>query len=164
MTRYSGGPTVEVETFVDAPIDAVWELVSDIDLPGRFSDEFQGADWLDGATGPAVGARFRGRNFHPAIGHWETVATVIELEHRRRLGWSVNDVDNPASSWWFELTPGGNGTRLRQRARLGPGPSGLSVEIDVHPEDEERIVARRLAEHRVNMQRTVDGIRSLAES
>ena len=161
--RYSDGPSVDVEVHVDAPASFVWKLVSDVDLPGRFSDEFQGADWLDGVTGPAVGARFRGRNHHPAIGDWETTSFITELEEERLFGWAVNDVEQSGSRWRFELEPDGDGTLLRQRATLGPGPSGISVEIELSPDDEEEIIERRLQEHRVNMQRTVEGIKALAE-
>jgi uncharacterized protein YndB with AHSA1/START domain len=161
--RYADGPETEVQVHVNAPVARVWELISDVDLPGRFSEEFQGAEWLDGAAGPAVGVRFKGRNHHPEIGEWETVSFITECEHERVLAWAVNDPDQPGSSWRFELEPDGDGTRLRQRGRLGPGPSGTSVEIELSPDDEERIVERRLAEHRVNMQRTVEGIKQVAE-
>ena len=45
--RYADGPTVEVEVLIDAPIERVWALVADIELPARFSTEFLGATWLD---------------------------------------------------------------------------------------------------------------------
>ena len=35
--------------------------------------------------------------------------------------------------------------------------------IDAMPEKEERIVARRMEEHRVNMARVADGVKELAE-
>jgi len=41
--RYEDGPTVEVEVLIDAPIETVWALVTDINLPSRFSDAFRGA-------------------------------------------------------------------------------------------------------------------------
>jgi hypothetical protein len=46
---------------------------------------------------------------------------------------------------------------------LGPGPSGLTPAIEARPDKEERIVARRLAEHEANMQRCLAGIKELAE-
>ena len=66
--KYADGPTVEVEVRVDAPPSVVWGLVTDIDLPSRFSSEFQGAQWVDDA-GPALGSRFTGRNQHPPLAH-----------------------------------------------------------------------------------------------
>jgi len=43
-----------------ASADRVWDLVSDITRIGEFSPETFEAEWLGDATGPAVGARFRG--------------------------------------------------------------------------------------------------------
>lgn len=160
--RYADGPTVEVEVEVGAPPWVVWDLVTDIGLPARFSSEFQGAEWLDGA-GPALGARFRGRNRHPAVGEWAVTCTVVDHQPGRRFGWLVGDPDAPAAAWRFELEPVAAGTRLRQWARMGPGPSGLTPMIEARPDREEQIVAGRCAEWRANMEATVAGIKALAE-
>lgn len=161
--KYADGPTVEVAVVIDAPAERVWALISDIDLPARFSSEFQGSHWMDGATGPAPGARFVGRNRHPATGEWETTCVVTECEPGRSFGWAVGDADYPSASWRFDIEDEGSGVRLRQWARLGPAPSGLTPAILAMPDKEERIVARRLDEHRANMQATVDGVKALAE-
>ena len=162
--RYADGPSVLVEAHVDAPPSRVWELVSDIALPARFSEEFQGAEWLDGATGPTAGARFRGTNRHPAIGEWETTSVVVACDAERAYGWAVGDPDRPSASWRFDLEPDGTGTGLRYSCVLGPGPSGLSYAIEQRPDKEERIIERRCEEHRANMQRVLDGIKALAEA
>lgn len=162
--RYADGPTVEVEVFVDAPVDRVWPLVADIDLPARFSTEIQGCRWLDGVAGPSVGARFVGRSGHPAVGEWETTCTVTECETGRAFGWAVGDPEHPSARWRFDLQADGAGTRLRQWAQIGPGPSGLTPAILAMPDKEERIIARRLDEHRVNMTATVEGVKALAEA
>ena len=81
--RYADKPTVEVETFVDAAPERVWELVSDIQLMPELSDEVQRVEWQGDAAGPSVGARFVGYNKHEAFGEWETTSTVVECE---RLG------------------------------------------------------------------------------
>jgi len=159
--RYADGPTAEVETLIDAPIDWVWSLICDVNLPSRFSEEFKGANWVD--DGPALGARFVGRNEHPALGSWETTSWVTRYRPYREFGWSVTDPDNPSATWWFTLDEVGSGTRLRQGARIGPAPSGLSIAIATMPDKEERIVARRLQEWTRNMQATVAGIKALAE-
>lgn len=163
MVRYADGPTETVEVDIAAPISEVWALVTDLDLPAGFSDEFQGADWLDGAEGPALGARFRGHNRHRAIGEWTTVCTVTAFEPRRVFGWDVGEIDAPAASWRFELEPRASGTLLRQWARMGPGPSRLTPAIAARPDREEQIVARRREEWRRNMTATVEGIKDLAE-
>src|SRR3954466_15495223 len=49
-----------VTVHMAAPPEKVWDLVSDVTRIGEFSPETFDAEWLDGATGPAVGTRFRG--------------------------------------------------------------------------------------------------------
>jgi uncharacterized protein YndB with AHSA1/START domain len=160
--KYADGPTVEVEILVAAPVERVWGLVSDIELPARFSSEFLGARWID--DDPKVGARFAGRNHHDALGEWETTSFVARYEPPLAFEWAVTDRDEPSASWWFELDEERGGTRLRQGVRLGPAPSGLSIAIAAMPDKEEKIVARRLAEHERNMRATLEGIKQLAET
>ena len=49
-----------VTVHMNASPEQIWELVSDVTKIGRYSPETFEAEWLDGATGPAAGARFRG--------------------------------------------------------------------------------------------------------
>ena len=93
--RYADGPTAEVDVVVHAAADRVFELISDINLPSRFSNEFRGADWVD--PGPALGARFTGHNEHPAIGSWDTPCVVTSYEPARRFEWVVGAVDTPSA-------------------------------------------------------------------
>ncbi|MCX4472534.1 SRPBCC family protein [Micromonospora sp. NBC_01655] len=172
--RYTDGPSVACELYVEAAPPQVWELVTDIHLPARLSPELQRVEWLDGADGPRLGASFVGYNRHQQIGEWRTVCQVVELEEQRRFGWTVLDVDGrfagpdgnctePAAAWCFELAPETTGTRLRQTARIGPGRSGISLFIDQMPEREEDLVAFRLDELRTNMTAALRSIRGLAE-
>jgi uncharacterized protein YndB with AHSA1/START domain len=159
--RYADGPSTEVEVLIEAPLGRVWELVTDVNVPSRFSPELTDATWLD--DGPRLGARFRGRNQHPALGSWETTSWVDRYEPGRVFGWAVSDPDHPSATWWYTLDEVGGRVRLRHGGRMGPAPSGLNLAIERAPEKEERIVARRLEEWRAGMQATVDGIKALAE-
>ena len=154
--RYADGPTVEVEARISAPLQVVWDLISDITTPTRFSDELQEVHWIDET-------RFTGRNQHPAVGEWETVCTVVASQPEAVFAWVVGDPENPSAQWRFSLEPAGQATLLRQWMRIGPAPSGLTPAILAMPDKEERIIERRLGEHRANMQATVDGIKALAE-
>jgi hypothetical protein len=156
--KYADGPSIAVNRRVEAPPEMVWPLVSDINLPARFSSEFAGAEWIGGAQGAALGACFEGHNRHDAIGTWTTTSTVVECEPGRTFAWAVGDVDNPSAMWRFDLEPDGDGTLVTFAARIGPGPSGLTPAIEAMPDKEERIIARRLAEFGRNMEATLDGI------
>jgi uncharacterized protein YndB with AHSA1/START domain len=162
--RYVDGPTSEAEIYVAAPPDRVWALVTDIELPARFSNEFCGAEWVGERPGPAVGAAFRGRNQHPAIGAWESTSVVVACEAGRVFGWDVQGYGGVAASWRFELEPEGDGTRLRHRARMGPARSGLTAAIEARPDKEERIIERRLEEWHTNLEATIRGIKQVAET
>jgi len=162
--RYSEKPEISVEVLVDVPPESLWPLVTDLDLPARFSDEFQGATWAPGVDGAGLGAVFLGRNRHPAIGEWEVACTVIDFEINRRFGWAVGTVDDPAACWRFEIDPQGEGSVLRQWAQMGPGPSGLTPMIERDPDGEEALVEMRLTMWRGNMEATVAGIKALAEA
>ena len=160
--RMSDRPSVEVEMFVAAAPQRVWELLGDLQLMGQWSPEYRGGEWLDGATGPAVGVRFKGYNQRRER-QWESVSTVIEAAPGRAIAWAVGDSANPSATWRFDLTPEGNGTRVRQRVQIGPGPSGLTARIAELPDREEDIIAARTAEHQRNMQATLAGLKAAAE-
>jgi hypothetical protein len=162
--RYEDGPSAEAVIHIAAPPQRVWPLVSDICVPVRFSSELLAAQWVGEAAGPCVGARFTGRNHHPAIGTWETTSVVAECDPDRCFAWNVETADGIAASWRFELEPEGSGTRLRQWARMGPAPSGINIAINAMPDKEERIIARRLAEWQRNILANLEGIKALAES
>ncbi len=155
-------PGTWVEIKVAAPTERVWAIVTDIDLPARFSDEFLGATWTGG--GPSLGAAFVGRNRHSAIGEWEVESYVDAFVLDRSFGWATIDQVNPGSRWRFDLAPDGAGTLLKYSMSMGPGPSGISIAIESMPEKEPRILRRRILEHHGNMVRTIEGIKAIAEA
>lgn len=161
MVRFADGPVVEVSVDIDASPPRVWELVSDINLPARFQDEFKRAEWV--TDGPTLGAEFVGCNERKGF-EWATSSWIVEYEPMSSFGWAVSDPVNPGATWTYRLSETANGTHLVFHRRLGPGPSGITSIIGRHPEDEETIIAARDAEQTVNMQAVVDGIKALAEA
>lgn len=155
---------VVVETEIAATPERVWNLVTDITLLPRFSTELQSAEWAEGFGGPGPAAQFLGTNRHPAIGEWTTRSYVVDFEVPHSFGWAVGDAENPAATWRFDIEPMPSGSRLRYSARLGDGPSGVTMLIGRDPGDAEDIIARRLAQWRVGMEATLAGIKKLAES
>ena len=163
--RLADGPGTVVEADIGAKPAEVWAEVTDINLPARFSEEFQGAEWADGCDGAALGACFVGRNQHPARGEWEAECFVDVFKEPAAFGWCTSDISNPGARWRFELEPlVGGSTRLRFRCLLGPGPSGLDDIISARPDLEPRVIARRIEEHRANMARVVEGIKAHIEA
>jgi Polyketide cyclase / dehydrase and lipid transport len=164
--KYADCPTIEVSTEIAAEPSLVWEMVSDIELSSRFSTEVSGADWVEGYDGPALDARFVGHSAHDAIGEWTTTCVVTGYDVDRLFEWSViGSEDNVSSIWRYTIDDLGDGhVRLSYWFQMGPGRGGLNFAIDRMPDKEERIVARRMSEHELNMNAMLAGIKDLAES
>ena len=160
---FADGAGGHVEIDVNAAAEELWPLVTDIGFGAEHSEEFLGAEWVD-ATGPQLGARFIGRNQHPAIGEWEVECFVDAFEPNRLFGWCTGDPDNPGARWRFELEPIAGGTRLRHAMTIGPGPSGLTHAIESMPAKQQKILHRRIAEHRPNMERIIKAMKTCAET
>ncbi|CAM2755431.1 cyclase [Mycobacterium intermedium] len=161
--RYADTPTVEASTWIDAEPRRVWSLVSDIELMPTLSNELQSVEWVEGATGPKVGARFVGHNSHDAFGEWSTTSQILACDEAREFSWVVGDPENPSATWRFVLTPRDGGTFLTYWMQMGPGRSGLSVAIDAMPDKEEKIVFVRLREFETAIGMTLASIKRLAE-
>lgn len=104
---------ITVRRHVDAPVAAVWSLVGDPARIGEISPECHRVDWLDGASGPAPGARFRGRN-RKGLLRWSTTGTVVAHEPEREVSWDVDLLGQSVARWGFRLTPEDGGTRVEQ--------------------------------------------------
>jgi Polyketide cyclase / dehydrase and lipid transport len=161
---YADTPAVAAEIYVAAPPERVWPLVSDIFLMPGLSAELRRVEWLGGATGPALGHRFSGRNANPVLGEWETVSTIVACDEPRCFAWAVGDPDQPSTTWRFTLRPDGPGTVLEQWAQLGPGRSGLNLAIDAMPEKEQKIVFVRLRDIEAGLTANLAAIKKLAET
>ncbi|QBI56712.1 SRPBCC family protein [Streptomonospora litoralis] len=173
--RFADGPRVSSEVGIGAGAARVWAVVADIAAPALHSPELMRVEWLDGATEPAVGARFAGHNRSRRLGEWRTVVQIVEFEPEHAFGWVVldadgrfgppaDDPDRPMATWRYTLEPRSDGgTLLRQSARLGPGRSGLTAAIDRMPDLEEQLVVGRLDELRTGMEITLRGIKARAE-
>ena len=108
-----------VTVHMDAAPERIWELVSDVTRIGRYSPETFEAEWLDGATGPAVGARFRGHVKRNGKGptSW-TTCTVTECEPGRTFAFGVGSPERPLNVWSYRLAPAGHGTDVTESFSL----------------------------------------------
>jgi uncharacterized protein YndB with AHSA1/START domain len=104
---------------MDASPERIWELVSDVTRIGEYSPETFEAEWLDGATGPVVGAQFRGHVKRNGKGptYWKT-CTVIASEPGREFAFGVGNSSHPSSVWRYVLVPAGNGTDVTESFEL----------------------------------------------
>lgn len=101
----------------------IWSLVSDVTRIGSFSPETFEAEWIEGATGPSVGARFRGHVKRNGWGptYW-TTCTVTESEPGRSFFFGVGSSDRPLNVWGYRLEPAGEGTDVTESFQLADLP------------------------------------------
>ncbi|MCW2542749.1 MAG: hypothetical protein JWM40_301 [Frankiales bacterium] len=89
-------------TQISASAELVWSLVSDLPAMGALSPENVGGSWRGGATGPAVGARFRGRNRN-GWRRWSTNVMVTRCEPGRSFAFVVSSTGVPVAEWAYEI-------------------------------------------------------------
>jgi uncharacterized protein YndB with AHSA1/START domain len=108
-----------VTVHMAAPPQEIWELVSDVTKIGLYSPETFEAEWLEGATAPAVGAKFRGHVKRNGKGptYW-TTCTVLECEPGRTFEFGVGPRDKPVNVWRYQLEPQGDGTDVTESFQL----------------------------------------------
>jgi len=106
-----------------APADQIWNLITDVHSIGRYSPEVFEAEWLDGATGPTLGGRFRGHVKRNELGpiYW-TVCRITACEPGREFGFEVLAGDRPVNNWHYRLTPAGDGTDVTESFRMTSSP------------------------------------------
>ena len=100
----------EVSLRIAAPPERVYEIVTDIAQMGRLSPECTGGRWLGGATGPAVGAKFRGSNKR-GIARWSTTNEVVEADPGRAFSFETKQ---SGTRWTYRMEPEGDGTLVTE--------------------------------------------------
>jgi hypothetical protein len=94
---------------INASPDEVFRTVTDLPAMGRLSPENTGGEWLNGATGPAVGAKFKGTNANGAKS-WTTTVTVVEFSPPSAFAFEVNVGPAKVARWAYAIdaTPAGS--------------------------------------------------------
>ena len=105
--------TDSVSVHVDAPPERVYDLVADITRMGDWSPECYRCEWIDGATGAAVGARFKAWNRRKLL-RWSNKPTVVAAEPAREFAFSRTGPGAGEVVWRYRLEPDGSGTRLTE--------------------------------------------------
>src|SRR3954465_5043652 len=106
---------------MSAPPAAIWAVVTDVTGIGRFSPETFEAEWLEGATGPAVGAKFRGHVKRNGRGpmYW-TQCTVTKAEPGKGFEFVVGSMGRDVNTWGYTFEAKDGGTDATEYFRLEP--------------------------------------------
>jgi hypothetical protein len=102
------GTQGQASTEVDASPAALYDVVSDVRRMGEWSPECRRCEWIGGATGPAVGARFKGSN-RRGMARWSTKPRVVVADPGREFAFVTGHLGRDMTRWSyrFESTPGG---------------------------------------------------------
>jgi len=109
MVPVKKGTGAEAHVHVDALPEVVYRVVSDVTRMGEWSPETVKCAWVDGAVGPAVGARFKGTNKR-GIARWSTKPKVVVADPGREFAF---DVDTDVR-WTYRFDAEGTGTKLTE--------------------------------------------------
>ena len=107
MVETTGKTSIEI----NATPDAVYAIQTDLTRISDLSPECYKAEWEDDATGPVVGAKFRGYNDNGG-NKWDAGCVVVAAE--------------PAKEWAFEV-PGDDGRSTVWRYQIEATPDGCLV-------------------------------------
>jgi uncharacterized protein YndB with AHSA1/START domain len=149
--------SISVSRAIAAPADQVWDLISDLPRMGEWSPENTGGNWVKGATGPAVDARFKGTNSNGRK-TWSTDVKVTTCDPGRAFEFRSTVMGIGVALWGYtiEATEAGctvTETWTDERGRiaklLGGPASG---------------VADRNEHNRAGMQTTLDNLAASAEA
>ena len=111
MTNFPETSSASID--INAAPEVVWNLLTDITRMGEWSPECVRAEWVDGASGPEVGAHFHGYN---QIGtfEWDVPCEVVASEPGSVFEFLAQRGSPVRTQWRFELVPNGAGTTLTE--------------------------------------------------
>ena len=115
----------QVSLDINASPEHVWALVSDVTNMGRWSPECHRCEWQGGASGPALGAEFKGWNKRGVM-RWSTVSTVVAADEPTHFAWEVTQ-SRMRWGYRFEPAAGGGTTVTEYRDELGPKPRYVRI-------------------------------------
>jgi hypothetical protein len=154
------GTRGEVTVRVEAPAESVYSLVTDIARMGEWSPETTRCVWLDGATGPAVGARFKGTNTRGFV-RWSTKPKVVAAEPGRQFAFVTGHLGKDMTKWTYRFAPAGSDAATDVTESYE-----LMADIPSYITFAERYLMRvddRAADLERNMRETLERIKAVAE-
>lgn len=147
---------LKVSTEITADAGRLYDMVADLTKMGTWSPENTGGKWIGGATGPAVGAKFKGTN-KSGWRRWSTNVQVIEATPGTRFAFHVTVSGVPIADWAYDFAADGATTTVTESwVDRRPGwmdkLSGVAMGV---PDREEH--------NRKNMEATLAALKQAAE-
>jgi len=107
-----------VSLHIAAPAHEIFDLVADVTRTPEFSPEILRCTWLDGATGPAVGARFASLNKVPRRPPWTNKPVITVYEPNQTFTFTRTEKLAGTIEWSYRFEPDGDGTLVTESYRV----------------------------------------------
>jgi hypothetical protein len=107
------GTTGQATANIELSPEGLYDLVSDVRRMGEWSPECRRCEWIDGARGPAVGARFKGSNAH-GLARWSTRPTVVVADPGREFAFVTPHFGRDMTKWSYRFEPAPNGSTVTE--------------------------------------------------
>jgi hypothetical protein len=104
--------TDTVDRYVEASPQAVYDLISDVTRTPEITPDIVSCTWLDGATGPAVGARFKAVNRAGRGPDWSNKPVVVTADEGREFAFARTEPFAGTVEWRYKFVAEGTGTRV----------------------------------------------------
>ena len=124
MTERKRHDAVSID--IAAPPEVVYDLVSDITRMCEWSPECYRCSWTKGATGPAVGARFKAKNKGKRGPSWFNSPVVRVADRSREFAFNRSGPAIGSYTWRYRMEPTASGTTLYESFEADP-PVGAAM-------------------------------------
>ena len=107
------GTQGRTSTEVRASPSVLYTAVSDVRRMGDWSPECQRCEWIGGADGPAVGARFKGTN-RRGVARWSTTPRVVVADPGREFAFVTGHRGRDMTKWTYHFETVVGGTEVTE--------------------------------------------------
>lgn len=104
----------QVSRHIGTPPQVLYDLVSNVTRTPEITSAIVSCAWLDGATAPAVGARFKAVNKAGRGPNWSNKPVVIAADPGKEFAWARTEPFGGTVAWRYSFTAEGTGTRVTE--------------------------------------------------
>jgi hypothetical protein len=113
-----------VSRYIEASPEVLYDFVADVTRTPELSPEVVDCQWIHGATGPVVGARFRARNHVGRGPDWHNKPVVTVADPGQEFAFARTEFGAGTVVWRYQFTPQGSGTLVTESYEVST-PVGL---------------------------------------
>jgi hypothetical protein len=104
--------TDTVDRYIQASPEALYDFIADVTRTPERTTDIVRCEWLDGATGPAVGARFKAINKQGRGPNWSNKPVVTVADRGHEFSFTRTEPFAGTILWRHRFVAEGSGTRM----------------------------------------------------